>query len=108
MGSAMRRSIIRAARVSPGKQTVGVHQARRMATMGKLDPEVMRCRHPNVRGETRNMNLVTAVNDALRVALSTDDNACTFGEDVGFGGVFRAAVDLREEFGGDRVFNTPL
>jgi 2-oxoisovalerate dehydrogenase E1 component beta subunit len=28
--------------------------------------------------------------------------------DVGFGGVFRCSVGLQEEFGRDRVFNTPL
>ena len=38
---------------------------------------------------TRKMNLFTAVNDALRIALDTDDTACVFGEDVSFGGVFR-------------------
>lgn len=54
------------------------------------------------------MNLVTAVNDGMRVAMQTDDHACVFGEDVGFGGVFRAAVNLQDEFGADRVFNTPL
>lgn len=31
-----------------------------------------------------------------------------FGEDVAFGGVFRASMGLREKFGDDRVFNTPL
>lgn len=31
-----------------------------------------------------------------------------FGEDVAFGGVFRCSVDLRDEFGSERVFNTPL
>lgn len=31
-----------------------------------------------------------------------------FGEDVAFGGVFRASSGLREEFGTTRVFNTPL
>jgi 2-oxoisovalerate dehydrogenase E1 component beta subunit len=31
-----------------------------------------------------------------------------FGEDVAFGGVFRCTVGLREVFGQDRVFNTPL
>ena len=58
--------------------------------------------------ETRKMNLFTAVNDAMRVALRTDDDAIVFGEDVGFGGVFRCSVGLQEEFGRARVFNTPL
>jgi 2-oxoisovalerate dehydrogenase E1 component beta subunit len=59
-------------------------------------------------GPTKKMNLFTAVNDAMRVALREDPNAVIFGEDVAFGGVFRCTMGLREEFGGDRVFNTPL
>jgi 2-oxoisovalerate dehydrogenase E1 component beta subunit len=31
-----------------------------------------------------------------------------FGEDVAFGGVFRCSMNLANEFGEDRVFNTPL
>ena len=31
-----------------------------------------------------------------------------FGEDVSFGGVFRATSGLAERFGRDRVFNTPI
>uniref|UniRef100_A0A6B2L9L5 3-methyl-2-oxobutanoate dehydrogenase (2-methylpropanoyl-transferring) n=1 Tax=Arcella intermedia TaxID=1963864 RepID=A0A6B2L9L5_9EUKA len=54
------------------------------------------------------MNLVTAINDGLRVALESDPTSCVFGEDVAFGGVFRATTGLREVFGGKRVFNTPL
>eukprot|EP00958_Prasinococcus_capsulatus_P019965 scaffold2542_cov325-Prasinococcus_capsulatus_cf.AAC.5 len=54
------------------------------------------------------MNLYTAVNDALRIALATDDTACVFGEDVSFGGVFRCTQGLAEAYGRDRVFNTPL
>lgn len=42
------------------------------------------------------------------VAMRTDDSAIVFGEDVGFGGVFRCSVGLQEEFGASRVFNTPL
>lgn len=57
---------------------------------------------------TKRMNLFTAVNDAMRIAMQTDETACVFGEDVGFGGVFRCSVGLQEEFGEERVFNTPL
>lgn len=31
-----------------------------------------------------------------------------FGEDVAFGGVFRCTMDLQNQFGRHRVFNTPL
>jgi len=54
------------------------------------------------------MNLYSALNDAMDVALETDPTACLFGEDVGFGGVFRASVNLKEKHGAKRVFNTPL
>merc|ERR1740130_1451637 len=59
-------------------------------------------------GETKKMNMFMALNDAMRVFLRTEENSAIFGEDVAFGGVFRTTVDLREEFGEDRVFNTPL
>jgi len=54
------------------------------------------------------MNLFTAVNNAMSIAMQTDPTAIVFGEDVAFGGVFRCSVGLREQFGNDRVFNTPL
>ena len=31
-----------------------------------------------------------------------------FGEDVAFGGVFRCTVGLKDKYGADRVFNTPI
>ncbi|KAI0086357.1 pyruvate dehydrogenase [Irpex rosettiformis] len=58
--------------------------------------------------ETRRMNLYQAVRDAMSIALMKDDSAVVFGEDVAFGGVFRCTMGLAEEFGRERVFNTPL
>ncbi|KAI1632870.1 2-oxoisovalerate dehydrogenase beta subunit [Biscogniauxia mediterranea] len=57
---------------------------------------------------TKRMNLFQAINDALSTALTEDENVLVFGEDVSFGGVFRCTMKLAENFGGDRVFNTPL
>ena len=44
----------------------------------------------------------------MQTAMKTDPTTIVFGEDVAFGGVFRASQNLREEFGPERVFNTPL
>ena len=57
---------------------------------------------------TTPLNLYSAVNAALRHALQKDERVLLFGEDVAFGGVFRCSVKLLEDFGGERVFNTPL
>jgi 2-oxoisovalerate dehydrogenase E1 component beta subunit len=54
-------------------------------------------------------NIIQAVNDALRLEMRRDPRVVVLGEDVGkFGGVFRATSGLHEEFGPDRVFDTPL
>jgi pyruvate dehydrogenase E1 component beta subunit len=53
--------------------------------------------------------IVEAVNDALYTEMAADDDVVVFGEDVAAsGGVFRATDELLEEFGGDRVVDTPL
>ena len=55
------------------------------------------------------MNIIQAVNDALRLEMRRDRDVVVLGEDVGkFGGVFRATQGLFEEFGADRVIDTPL
>lgn len=59
-------------------------------------------------GELKSSNLYEALNSAMSIALETDDKAVIFGEDVAFGGVFRCTMGLRDKFGPDRVFNTPL
>ncbi|MDP2437742.1 MAG: transketolase C-terminal domain-containing protein [archaeon] len=54
------------------------------------------------------MTIHTALNSALDAILEEDPTALIFGEDVAFGGVFRVTSGLREKYGDDRVFNTPL
>lgn len=58
--------------------------------------------------QTKPINLYQSINAALHTALSTSDQVLIFGEDVAFGGVFRCTMRLAEEFGSERVFNTPL
>lgn len=50
-----------------------------------------------------------ALNLALNDALARDHRVLIFGEDIGrLGGVFRVTDGLQDEFGAERVFNTPL
>lgn len=58
--------------------------------------------------DSSRINLCTAVNDALQIALENDKRCLVFGEDVSFGGVFRCTAGLLQRFGKERVFNTPL
>ena len=54
------------------------------------------------------MNIVQAVNSALREEMRRDDRVVLLGEDIGRnGGVFRCTEGLIDEFP-DRVFDTPL
>jgi 2-oxoisovalerate dehydrogenase E1 component beta subunit len=64
---------------------------------------------PEVRNDsTKRMNLFQSINDALSLALAADESVLLFGEDVAFGGVFRCSMNLTENYGSERVFNTPL
>jgi pyruvate dehydrogenase E1 component beta subunit len=55
------------------------------------------------------LNLVQAINAALRRAMTEDSRVVILGEDVGIdGGVFRATDGLFEAFGSQRVLDTPL
>ena len=55
------------------------------------------------------MTMVQAIQDALRVALREDPRVVVLGEDVGKnGGVFRVTEGLQDEFGAERVADTPL
>jgi 2-oxoisovalerate dehydrogenase E1 component beta subunit len=53
--------------------------------------------------------LIQAVHDAMLDAMQCDERVVVLGEDVGArGGVFRATMGLTEEFGSERVIDTPL
>jgi pyruvate dehydrogenase E1 component beta subunit len=55
------------------------------------------------------MTMVQAINDALRISMRGDERVVVLGEDVGkLGGVFRVTAGLQDEFGSERVLDTPL
>ncbi|KAH8394318.1 hypothetical protein KR200_007216, partial [Drosophila serrata] len=64
--------------------------------------------HPTFSSSGKKMNMFNAINNAMDLALENDNSALLFGEDVSFGGVFRCSVNLRDKYGNNRVFNSPL
>lgn len=55
------------------------------------------------------VNMVTALNNALELLLREDENIILLGEDIGKdGGVFRVTDGLFDKFGERRVMDTPL
>ena len=55
------------------------------------------------------LTMIEAINQALNNQMRTNDQLFILGEDVGAnGGVFRATDGLQNEFGMQRVFDTPL
>jgi 2-oxoisovalerate dehydrogenase E1 component beta subunit len=53
--------------------------------------------------------IIEAVHDGLREEMARDERVIVLGEDVGYkGGVFKATVGLLDEFGAERVVDTPL
>lgn len=59
--------------------------------------------------EQREITYVEAVREAMRQAMETDDRVFLIGEDVGvYGGAFGASAGLVEQFGPERVIDTPI
>jgi pyruvate/2-oxoglutarate/acetoin dehydrogenase E1 component len=55
------------------------------------------------------MTYLEAISDALRTEMRRDESVFCLGEDIGaFGGAFKATDGFAEEFGADRVLDTPL
>ncbi len=59
--------------------------------------------------ELRELTYVEALREALRQAMETDDRVFLMGEDVGvYGGAFGVSAGLLEQFGSERVRDTPI
>jgi len=59
--------------------------------------------------ESKSMNMIGALNQALDLYMEREAQAVILGEDVGhFGGVFRVTSGLQEKYGVERVMDTPL
>ncbi|WP_322409211.1 alpha-ketoacid dehydrogenase subunit beta [Microbacterium invictum] len=55
------------------------------------------------------LTMAKAINEGLRRAMADDPKVLVMGEDIGkLGGVFRVTDRLQEEFGAQRVIDTPL
>ncbi len=55
------------------------------------------------------VNMVSAINNALELSMKENDEVVLLGEDIGRdGGVFRVTEGLIDKFGEDRVIDTPL
>ena len=58
---------------------------------------------------TQNLSIIEAINLALKSEMARDESVVMLGEDIGRnGGVFRATVGLLDQFGSERVIDTPL
>lgn len=54
------------------------------------------------------ISYLEAIRSAMEEEMKRDDNVFVLGEDVGKGGVFNATKGLRDQFGEERVMDTPL
>lgn len=58
---------------------------------------------------SREMRFIDAVSDGLRTALREDRRTVLMGQDIAeYGGVFKVSAGFLEEFGADRIRNTPI
>lgn len=60
-------------------------------------------------GSKTNMRLIDAISNAMKLAMQKHSNLVLMGQDIAeYGGVFKITEGFVEEFGKDRVRNTPL
>ncbi|MEI7420062.1 MAG: alpha-ketoacid dehydrogenase subunit beta [Actinomycetes bacterium] len=60
-------------------------------------------------GNSVELSIAKAINAGMRRAMQEDEKVLVFGEDVArLGGVFRVTEGLLDEFGDQRIFNSPI
>lgn len=58
--------------------------------------------------QVRNLTIVQALREALREEMDQDEHVFVMGEDIRIGGSFLFTLGLLDEYGPDRVINTPI
>jgi pyruvate/2-oxoglutarate/acetoin dehydrogenase E1 component len=57
----------------------------------------------------RKTTYIQAINEAMKDEMRRDPSVFLIGEDIGaYGGLFRVTRNLLDEFGGNRVIDTPI
>jgi pyruvate dehydrogenase E1 component beta subunit len=58
---------------------------------------------------TRKLTMAQAISEAIAQEMTRDDSVFVMGEDIGaYGGIFGATGGLLEQFGKDRIMDTPI
>jgi 2-oxoisovalerate dehydrogenase E1 component len=59
--------------------------------------------------EAKEMRFIDAISDGLRLGMRENSKSVIFGQDIAeYGGVFKVTQDFVQEFGTDRIRNTPI
>ena len=59
--------------------------------------------------EQRNLTMAEAIREAMSIEMRSNPKVFLAGEDIGvLGGAFGVTKGMIDEFGSDRIFNTPI
>ncbi len=104
--AANKAEINNALEIANNQPTIEVNLEREMTDV--YAPYTQVVQHPNNGSET-NKRFVDAISDGLRLAMEKHDNLVLMGQDIAdYGGVFKITDGFTDQFGKERVRNTPL
>ena len=80
-----------------------------MPEYGALEPASAEAEQPQTEQPQTEQRFIDALTDGLRSAMRADDRVLLFGQDVAeYGGVFKVTQGFLDEFGPERIRNTPI